>query len=192
MSAGFRFGPPGWLQRLAPLLLLGLAFATPTFADGVDETIGVPRGITLPSQASGKGPPSWAGKAYRQGVVTAANPYGAEAGAKILEAGGNAIDAAVAVAYALNVVEPQSAGIGGGGFMLIHLAGTGQTFAIDSRERAPAGATPGMFAGRSFDAASTSASRSACRHGARTALALERLGRPHPYRGTGSSDQACQ
>ena len=88
-----------------------------------------------------------AGKAHRQGVVSVANPYGAEAGAQVLERGGNAIDAAVAVAYALNVVEPQSAGIGGGGFMMIHLAATGKTFAIDSRETAPAGATPAMFVG---------------------------------------------
>ncbi|HZF80174.1 MAG TPA: gamma-glutamyltransferase, partial [Rubrivivax sp.] len=65
----------------------------------------------------------------------------------MLEQGGNAVDAAVAIAYALNVVEPQSAGIGGGGFMMIHLARTGQTFFIDSREKAPAGATPDMFVG---------------------------------------------
>jgi gamma-glutamyltranspeptidase / glutathione hydrolase len=84
---------------------------------------------------------------FKKGVVTAANPYGAEAGAKILEAGGNAIDAAVAIAYALNVVEPQSAGIGGGGFMLIHLAKSGKTFAIDTREKAPAAATNNMFVG---------------------------------------------
>jgi gamma-glutamyltranspeptidase/glutathione hydrolase len=84
---------------------------------------------------------------YRRGIVSVANPYGAEAGARILQQGGNAIDAAVAIAYALNVVEPQSAGIGGGGFMLVHLAETGETFSIDTRETAPAGATRDMFAG---------------------------------------------
>jgi len=92
-------------------------------------------------------PPPWAGQAFRQGVVAVANPHGAEAGAKVLEEGGNAIDAAVAIAYALNVVEPQSAGIGGGGFMLIHLARSGQTFSIDTREKAPAGAARDMFVG---------------------------------------------
>ncbi|MBZ8141529.1 gamma-glutamyltransferase [Rubrivivax gelatinosus] len=83
----------------------------------------------------------------RRGVVSAANPYAAEAGARILGWGGNAVDAAVAIAYALNVVEPQSAGIGGGGFMMVHLAGSGETFIVDSRETAPAGATPDMFVG---------------------------------------------
>ncbi|MET0442390.1 MAG: gamma-glutamyltransferase [Casimicrobiaceae bacterium] len=131
-------------HALTPLIALTLA--APVLADD-GETPGVPQTIQLPPQAQGKGPPSWAGKAYRQGVVAVANPYGAEAGARILEAGGNAIDAAVAVVYALNVVEPQSAGVGGGGFMLIHLARTGETFAIDTREKAPAGATPGMFVG---------------------------------------------
>ena len=92
-------------------------------------------------------PPQASGTAYKKGVVSVANPYGAEAGAKMLERGGNAIDAAVAIAYALNVVEPQSAGIGGGGFMMIHLAHSGRTFAIDTREKAPAGATPDMFVG---------------------------------------------
>ena len=97
--------------------------------------------------SGGKPQPQASGPAYKKGVVAAANPYGAEAGAKILEQGGNAVDAAVAIAYALNVVEPQSAGIGGGGFMMIHLANTGETFFIDTREKAPAGATPNMFVG---------------------------------------------
>jgi gamma-glutamyltranspeptidase/glutathione hydrolase len=115
-------------------------------ADEGDVTLGVSSSVVLPPQAKGK-PPAWSGRAYRQGVVAVANPYGAEAGAGILEQGGNAIDAAVAIAYALNVVEPQSAGIGGGGFMMIHIAKTGQTITIDSREKAPAGATRDMFVG---------------------------------------------
>jgi gamma-glutamyltranspeptidase/glutathione hydrolase len=88
-----------------------------------------------------------AAQAHREGVVAVANPHGAEAGARILEQGGNAVDAAVAIAYALNVVEPESAGIGGGGFMLVHLAESGRTFVIDSREKAPARATADLFVG---------------------------------------------
>jgi gamma-glutamyltranspeptidase/glutathione hydrolase len=138
------------LSRLSLAALLACGVAASSLADEGDsdgrETLGVRSSVTLPAQSKGK-PPSWAGQAYRQGVVAVANPHGAEAGAKILERGGNAIDAAVAIAYALNVVEPQSAGIGGGGFMMIHLAGTGETFTIDSREKAPAGATREMFVG---------------------------------------------
>lgn len=131
--------------HLAALLLCS-AIGGVQADEGGDQTLGVVSSVQLPAQAKGK-PPSWAGKAYRQGVVAVANPYGAEAGAQILEQGGNAVDAAVAIAYALNVVEPQSAGIGGGGFMLIHLAKTGKTFAIDTREKAPAAASRDMFVG---------------------------------------------
>jgi gamma-glutamyltranspeptidase / glutathione hydrolase len=108
------------------------------------------------SAPAGIGPHTWSGPAFRRGVVSTANPFATEAGARILQTGGNAIDAAVAVAYALNVVEPQSAGIGGGGFMMIHLAATGETFAIDSREKAPAAATTDQFVGLNFTQASTS------------------------------------
>jgi gamma-glutamyltranspeptidase / glutathione hydrolase len=80
------------------------------------------------------------------GVVAVSQPAAAAAGARILAQGGNAIDAAAAVQFALNVVEPQSSGIGGGGFMLVHLAKTGETFFVDSRERAPARAHADMFA----------------------------------------------
>jgi len=125
---------------------LACLFLPAAQADEGDQALGVERAVTLPAHARGN-PPVWAGKAFRQGVVTAGNPYGAEAGAKMLEQGGNAVDAAVAIAYALNVVEPQSAGIGGGGFMMIHLASTKQTFFVDTREKAPVGATPNMFVG---------------------------------------------
>ena len=133
-------------SRVLLAVLLAFGVTGCAHADERDVTPGVSSSVVLPPQAKGK-PPAWSGRAFRQGVVAVANPYGAEAGAAILEQGGNAIDAAVAIAYALNVVEPQSAGIGGGGFMMIHVAKTGQTITIDSREKAPAGATRDMFVG---------------------------------------------
>jgi gamma-glutamyltranspeptidase/glutathione hydrolase len=81
----------------------------------------------------------------RGGVVATSEPQAALVGARVLRTGGNAIDAAAAVQFALNVLEPQSSGIGGGGFMMIHLAESGETFVVDSRETAPAAAAPDMF-----------------------------------------------
>jgi gamma-glutamyltranspeptidase/glutathione hydrolase len=81
----------------------------------------------------------------RGGVVATSEPAAARAGRAILEAGGNAIDAAAGVAFALNVVEPQSSGVGGGGFMIIYLAKQKQTLVVDSRERTPAAGDANMF-----------------------------------------------
>lgn len=81
------------------------------------------------------------------GMVVSANPYASKAGAKILQKGGNAIDAAIAVQLALNVVEPQNSGLGGGGFLMYYEKSSGKISIVDSRERAPASATPGMFLG---------------------------------------------
>src|SRR5512140_3402791 len=80
-----------------------------------------------------------------RGVVAAAHPLAAEAGASVMRRGGNAVDAAVAAAFALNVVEPQSSGIGGGGFALVYTARDRKVRVIDFREVAPAAATADMF-----------------------------------------------
>jgi gamma-glutamyltranspeptidase/glutathione hydrolase len=80
------------------------------------------------------------------GLVTSVEPHASRAGVQILERGGNAVDAAVAVAFALAVTHPSAGNIGGGGFMLVRPA-NGRTVAIDFRETAPAAITQ-----RSFDA----------------------------------------
>jgi gamma-glutamyltranspeptidase / glutathione hydrolase len=78
-------------------------------------------------------------------MVVAANPLAVEAGVNILARGGSAIDAAIAVQMVLNLVEPQSSGIGGGAFLLHYDAKTKKLVAYDGRETAPQGATPTMF-----------------------------------------------
>jgi gamma-glutamyltranspeptidase/glutathione hydrolase len=82
--------------------------------------------------------------AKRFAIVTA-NRHASEAGYEILKRGGSAVDAAIAAQLVLNLVEPQSSGIGGGGFLLHHDAKTQRTAAYDGRETAPAGATPRLF-----------------------------------------------
>ena len=81
----------------------------------------------------------------KQGVVSAGRAEAADIGCEILASGGNAIDAAVAVAFAMGVCEPNASGIGGGGFMLIRDGKTGKTVFLDFRENAPAAASPTMY-----------------------------------------------
>ncbi|MFQ6610017.1 MAG: gamma-glutamyltransferase [Fidelibacterota bacterium] len=80
----------------------------------------------------------------KNGAVTSSNEYATQVGIDILEDGGNAIDAAIAVGFALGVVHPAAGNIGGGGFMLIRFE-DGTVTSIDFRETAPAGATRDMF-----------------------------------------------
>ncbi|HWT12217.1 MAG TPA: gamma-glutamyltransferase family protein, partial [Allosphingosinicella sp.] len=109
------------LTRLLLALLLPLAAcATPPAEAGVEATAGV-------------------------GAVSAADPRAAEAGMEILRAGGSAADAAAAMMLALTVVEPQSSGIGGGGFLVYHDERADRLSSYDGRETAPAAATPAYF-----------------------------------------------
>ena len=84
--------------------------------------------------------PGWATRTF---AVAAANPLATDAGRQVLQAGGSALDAAIAVQMVLALVEPQSSGIGGGAFLL-HFDGK-KTQAFDGRETAPSGATPSLF-----------------------------------------------
>ncbi|WP_336344669.1 gamma-glutamyltransferase [Halalkalicoccus ordinarius] len=79
------------------------------------------------------------------GMVVSVSPEASEVGARVLREGGNAVDAAIAVQFALNVAQPHTSGIGGGGFMLYYDNATNEVDVVNSRERAPAGATPDMF-----------------------------------------------
>ena len=81
----------------------------------------------------------------KRGMVVSAHPLASQAGLDILKSGGNAVDAAVATTFAISVVEPFSAGIGGGGFLLLHQANNSQMKALDFRERAPLKATKNMY-----------------------------------------------
>lgn len=80
----------------------------------------------------------------RRGMVVSEHRLASDVGLDILKSGGNAVDAAVAVGYALAVVHPCCGNLGGGGFLLLHLPGRGAHF-LDFRETAPAAATADMF-----------------------------------------------
>lgn len=114
---------------LATALLLGACATTP-----------------LPPAAPAPASVAAATESASPGLVTAADPRAAEAGAAMLRQGGSATDAAIATMLALSVVEPQSSGIGGGGFY-VRAAPDGTVETVDGRETAPAGADPAWFLG---------------------------------------------
>ena len=81
----------------------------------------------------------------RNGMVASQEATATRVGVEILKAGGNAVDAAAAVGFALAVTLPRAGNLGGGGFMLIHSAESGDTVALDYREMAPAAARRDMY-----------------------------------------------
>ena len=123
-----------WMAPLLGLLLCMTAGCAPERARRTQAP-------DAPEGASGWTPkPGWSAS---QWMVAAANPLATAAGAEMLEAGGSAVDAVVAVQMVLTLVEPQSSGIGGGAFLLHHDGTT--TTALDGRETAPSAATEDLF-----------------------------------------------
>src|ERR1700750_1559428 len=111
--------------------------------------------LILPAQAQDRGrlvytppaPDTVHATFAEHGMVVAQERIAARIGAEILRQGGNAVDAAVATGFAMAVTYPRAGNIGGGGFMVIHLAAHNEDIAIDYRETAPAAATRDMFLG---------------------------------------------
>jgi gamma-glutamyltranspeptidase/glutathione hydrolase len=122
------------LRRLFPLLAAPL-LAAPLLVAGC---------ATVRQPSSDRAATRFDTNPFEKGMVSAADPRAAEAGAQMLRAGGSATDAAIATLLALNVVEPQSSGVGGGGFMVLD-DGRGHVETIDGRETAPLAATPHWF-----------------------------------------------
>lgn len=114
-------------MRSALLLLLLAAACTPPAGPPASAPPPAPRGLTA-----------------SQAMVVSAHPLASQAGLEILRQGGNAVDAAIAVQYALAVVFPAAGNIGGGGFMVVRKA-DGQVLTLDFREKAPAAATRDMY-----------------------------------------------
>lgn len=125
------------------LLLLAAAGCGPSDpAPEAPETTG---GESTPAPAETAGTPRREPATATQGMVSSAHPLATDAGVRILEAGGNAFDAAVAVAAALNVVEPMMSGIGGYGTILVYEADSGQSRFLNSSGRIPAALDSDVF-----------------------------------------------
>jgi gamma-glutamyltranspeptidase/glutathione hydrolase len=121
------------IRRVLPVLT---ALALSACASPFGHPFAPPSGET--AQSADQGPVE---------MVAAANVHAANAGMAVLHRGGTAVDAAVAIQAMLGLVEPQSSGLGGGAFMMVYDARSGEVTAYDGRETTPAGATPDMFLG---------------------------------------------
>src|SRR3954468_21508184 len=108
--------------------------------------------IVIWCTAAGQLPAAAQAVTARNGMVVAQEARGARIGVEVLERGGNAVDAAVATAFAMAVTYPRAGNIGGGGYMVLHLAEGSRDIAIDYRETAPAATTRDIFLDEKGDA----------------------------------------
>src|SRR3989475_1141407 len=140
--------------------ILLLVVATLTLSCGVSRAPENPAPELLPAhtvviRGTRTIPPAWTLRSKpataQHAMVVSAHPLATQAGVEILKQGGNAIDAAVAVAFALEVVLPDAGNIGGGGF-IVYRSAAGEVTALDYREAAPAAATHDMFVDSAGDA----------------------------------------
>jgi gamma-glutamyltranspeptidase / glutathione hydrolase len=140
---------PGNRKKLLPvsLTLISLSIILLVAATACEKPARDSRiNYTIPEQPEiASGYTAKTGRAFTEHAVAAANPLAADAGYQILQAGGSAVDAAIAVQLVLSLVEPQSSGIGGGTF-LMYWDGD-HVHALDGRETAPAGADENLFIG---------------------------------------------
>jgi gamma-glutamyltranspeptidase/glutathione hydrolase len=135
-------------------LMTALVLATGAVAQITSPALSVCDGPTNPpacaavrgSRAEGWGPQTRAEVMARHGMVTTSQPLAAQAGLQVLKAGGNAIDAAVAAAGVLSVVEPMNVGPGGDLFAIIYIAKDHRLYVLNASGKAPSGATPQHFA----------------------------------------------
>ena len=133
-ASGFRTGRQAGAQHCLPL------------QTGCASTLNALPQATVEYRDTAAAAKNWPHEAVRgaKAMVATDEELGSKAGLEILKRGGNAVDAAVAVAFALAVVEPAAGNIGGGGFMLVRLA-DGRTTFLDYREVAPGAARRNMY-----------------------------------------------
>jgi gamma-glutamyltranspeptidase / glutathione hydrolase len=158
---------PVCIKRLSLIIVIFILFA-PNGSTAQELPIDDPKDIFQPVVA-------------RNGMVSSANKYATEAGLQVLREGGNAVDAAVTVGFTLAVTFPRAGNLGGGGFMLIHMADPKKVVAIDYREKAPKAASRDMFLDENGNVASEKSLHSLLAVGvpgtvAGLALALDKYG----------------
>jgi gamma-glutamyltranspeptidase / glutathione hydrolase len=130
------------------LAMIAVLVSFTTLRRTQDQSQEKPQPHQYASPSSAPIQPGWPKRAVRapKGMAVSDEKLASDAGVEIMKRGGNAVDAAAAVAFALAVVEPEAGNIGGGGFMLVRLA-NGKTAFIDYRETAPAKASRDMYLG---------------------------------------------